>query len=126
MTTPDSLPIPRQTGAVVIDARRRFADRNFGNGCRVKHAHYGEGEVVDAIGWRRIVDFEEQVTKYPCELTHEEQAAIGCGAELEFIRVFQIRTVEVFIDELRLAPAANGQKFNPVDTQPPLWQDLVT
>lgn len=126
MTKSNLFPNPPRPSAVVIDARMRFADRNFGNGCRVKHAHYGEGEVVDAIGWRRIVDFEEQVTKYPCELTHEEQAAIGCGAELEFIRIFQIRTVEVFIDELRLAPAANGQKFYPVDTQPPLWQDSIT
>lgn len=123
MKTP--LPTTPRTSGVVIDARARFADRNFGNGCRVKHSYYGEGEVVGAIGWRRIVDFEEEVTKYPCELTHEEQVAIGCGADLESIRFFQIRTVEVFIDALSLAPSAR-QNLDRVDTQPHLWQDLDT
>ena len=125
MVSTNSLPKPTQTKHVVIDARARFADRNFGNGCRVKHRHYGEGEVVGAIGWRRYVNFEELVTKYPCELTHEEQVAIGCGADLESIGFFQIRKVEVFIDELSLAPRPR-QNFNRVDTQPHLWQDLDT
>jgi hypothetical protein len=99
MSTSIAAPLHKQS--TVIDAADRFAARNLGEGSKVQHMCYGHGKVAGSDGHQRIVDFELTVTKYPCELTRDEQAEIGQGADLEFIRFMQVQRLTVPVQELR-------------------------